>query len=397
VKLPNEARILSVDGKKAVAVNRTQAVPVSEQLLQDFVFENVEALPIEDIDDAYMGAIPFCTELQTNAGRVDALFITRHGRLIIVECKLWRNPEARRKVVAQILDYASDLAKWTYTDLDREFRKKNGSRTLFSRMSERFPDLQEAEFIDAVNRNLSATRFLLLVIGDGIREDAEALGEFLRNKASQDFSFGLVSIPFYELPNGTTIAIPHVIARTTVIERTVVELSTTGAVQVLDTSPLSSAGEIAATADTEEYATFWTAFLAQLRLDDADQPIPSPAKQGHLRFPLPGFGSNLWITVYRTVSRNELGVFVSAKKGTVGERILARWVEDRVWSDEIPDAVDMARTGSETSIIVSKKRFDCDLRSDTPSRGEALGWATQVLNDFVNVFRPLAEAAARDI
>jgi len=27
----------------------------------------------------------------------------------IGECKLWRNPEARRKAVGQVLDYAKDL------------------------------------------------------------------------------------------------------------------------------------------------------------------------------------------------------------------------------------------------------------------------------------------------
>ena len=39
------------------------------------------------------------------------------GYLTLVETKLWRNPEARRTVVAQIIDYASHLSTWTYDDL----------------------------------------------------------------------------------------------------------------------------------------------------------------------------------------------------------------------------------------------------------------------------------------
>ena len=30
---------------------------------------------------------------------------------MLIECKLWRNPEARREVVGQILDYAKVLTR----------------------------------------------------------------------------------------------------------------------------------------------------------------------------------------------------------------------------------------------------------------------------------------------
>ncbi len=35
---------------------------------------------------------------------------------MLVEAKLWRNPEARRKVIGQILDYAKELSRWNYED-----------------------------------------------------------------------------------------------------------------------------------------------------------------------------------------------------------------------------------------------------------------------------------------
>jgi hypothetical protein len=46
--------------------------------------------------------------------------ITPNGDIAIIETKLWRNPDARRKVIAQILDYANELSKWTYEDMQRE-------------------------------------------------------------------------------------------------------------------------------------------------------------------------------------------------------------------------------------------------------------------------------------
>ena len=51
---------------------------------------------------------------------MDALYINPLGRLILAEFKLWRNPQARREVIGQILDYTKELASWNYEDLQRE-------------------------------------------------------------------------------------------------------------------------------------------------------------------------------------------------------------------------------------------------------------------------------------
>lgn len=50
--------------------------------------------------------MPVCAELHTPADPIDALFVTPSGRLVTVAAKLWRNPEAPRTVIAQVLNYA---------------------------------------------------------------------------------------------------------------------------------------------------------------------------------------------------------------------------------------------------------------------------------------------------
>ena len=85
-----------------------------EAFVQRLAFEHPSCLPIADIDRAYERFVPICMELNTPAGPLDALYVTANGRLIILEAKLWRNPEARRKVVAQVLDYAKELSRWDY-------------------------------------------------------------------------------------------------------------------------------------------------------------------------------------------------------------------------------------------------------------------------------------------
>ena len=47
------------------------------------------------------------------------LLITPDGNLVLVECKLWRNPQARREVLAQIIDYAKDLIRLDFEALGR--------------------------------------------------------------------------------------------------------------------------------------------------------------------------------------------------------------------------------------------------------------------------------------
>ena len=74
-----------------------------EAWLRDQLFDNPQCLPVNDLDPSFGPLIPLCRELRTEAGPVDIAYINQHGLLTLVECKLWRNPEARRKVVAQVI------------------------------------------------------------------------------------------------------------------------------------------------------------------------------------------------------------------------------------------------------------------------------------------------------
>jgi hypothetical protein len=62
--------------------------------------------------------VPICRQLNVTGLSIDALFATPDGRLALLEVKLWRNPEARREVIGQVLDYAERLTRWNYETLD---------------------------------------------------------------------------------------------------------------------------------------------------------------------------------------------------------------------------------------------------------------------------------------
>ncbi|MCX5044673.1 hypothetical protein OG921_16015 [Aldersonia sp. NBC_00410] len=49
-------------------------------------------------------------ELPTSAGPADVVIVTADGALTVVECKLESNPEKRRMVIGQVIDYAAAIS-----------------------------------------------------------------------------------------------------------------------------------------------------------------------------------------------------------------------------------------------------------------------------------------------
>jgi len=110
----------------------TAGAGLDESWVQRLLESNPECLPIAEIEPAFSGSLSLCRELPTGAGAADNVFINSLGLISIAECKLWRNPEARRRVVAQVLDYAKELARWSYEDFEHAVlgARNDGSKSL---------------------------------------------------------------------------------------------------------------------------------------------------------------------------------------------------------------------------------------------------------------------------
>jgi hypothetical protein len=136
---------------------------LSEAYIQALVHEHPACLPIAEIDAMFSGPVPICTELNTPAGPIDNFMVTPSGLPVLVECKLWRNPEARREVVSQILDYAKELSRWSSSDVQREVshRLKRAGNPLLDMVRAVDPEVDERQFNDALTANLRRGRFLL--------------------------------------------------------------------------------------------------------------------------------------------------------------------------------------------------------------------------------------------
>lgn len=215
-----------------------------EAWLQQLLYRCPSVFPTEQIEPGFGDLIPVCRELIVplgagRSGALDNLYVTRDGGLALIEAKLWRNPEARRSVVAQAMEYAAAIFRMGYEDLQRAVLaarspKDRPARSLAEIVGWQTPDLDEAEFVDAVSRNLTRGRAIIAVVGDGIREDILPLAELLQSHAGHRFTFALVELAVYESPvRDTRIVIPSVLAQTTLIERAVIRLEgDTGRVHV---------------------------------------------------------------------------------------------------------------------------------------------------------------------
>ena len=232
-----------LQGSRAVPLRRLRldarsgADGYDEDRLQRLLFETPEVLPIAEVDPAFAPAVPLCRELPTAAGPIDLAYVSEQGRLTIVECKLWRNPEARRNAISQILDYAKEISRWSYENLNdavlRAAKRPRSANALFELVRAQNNTIDEPTFVDDVTRNLESGRFLLLVVGDGILEGVERIADYLQQSAGIRFTFGLVELAIFKMPDesaGGIIVEPRVLARTFEIERAVVRLADAGVV-----------------------------------------------------------------------------------------------------------------------------------------------------------------------
>lgn len=200
----------------------------TEAWLQNIIHTNPQLVPASDLEPVWGDLVAVCRELPCPAGYIDNLFVTPQGYLVFAECKLWRNTEARRKVIAQILDYAKDIAAWQYDDLARAVNSANKTdyeNPLYECVKDHPEAADEIEFVDRVSRNLRFGRHLLLIIGDGIQENLVSLVEHVQKHMGLQFMLGLVEVGIFRFrEQGGLVIIPNIVAKTLIVERGVLRL-----------------------------------------------------------------------------------------------------------------------------------------------------------------------------
>ena len=370
--------------------------PFVEKDLQDIIFGHPECIPISDLDESYKPLIPVCKELSTNAGPLDIFMITPNGDLVVIETKLWANPESRRKVVAQILDYAKEMSKWSYSDLQREVNRnlKTKGNHLYDIVLNTSHDttLNETDFVDAVSRNLRNGKFMLIIAGDGIREGAKNLTEFINQAGNLNFSLSMIELPIFETPNGETLILPRTVVKTIEIQKINIEIAEGFSIisnydQNSQKTLLDNEFRDEKWIKRKDYlTTFWKEYVDQLQFDDPEQPMPKPMKKENLFIHPSGDDCN-WISCYFMASQKRVGVYFKFKDNPQGinqKEQLHEYKED-IKTELGDDVIWIWDDGKSEEFYISMELDDVYAKEN---KIEIMDFFNKWTNIFVNVMRP---------
>lgn len=393
MKRSSHGNPILVSGKKSEILKAVS--PLLEKDIQGVIFDNPECLPISDIDESYNPIISVCMELRTNAGPLDIFMITPNGDLLIIETKLWSNPESRRKVVAQILDYAKEISKWSYSDLQRELNRKLSTKgnILYEIASKHYPEyaLNEIDFVDAVSRNLRIGKFMLIIAGDGIREGAKNLTEFINKAGNLNFSLALIELPIFKTSQNELIIFPRTVVKTVEIQKINIEVAEgISIIPNIQQDQVEMSNDEVSSETTmrrrDFYTTFWSEFIEVLEFDDPEQIMPNVTKGQNL-FIYPGQDKNNWISCYFSQSKQIVGVYFRFGNNQKG---LSQKEELNEYKEEIRDELgnEMIWSWDQSPTDGFGIRLDIDDFYDTKSRLKIKDFFEEWSNKFVNIMRP---------
>jgi hypothetical protein len=161
-----------------------------EKRLQNLIKEYPEMLP--SIFSTRI--ITLTDEYVTDTGPIDIVCVDDNGRLYLIETKLQSNYD-KRQVIAQLIDYATQLGKESFDRFQSKIRERTG-KTLQEILLKLGED-SVTENLSKIKHNLSEKNFVLIVAMDRIEQTLKDAIIFLNQDNEMDI-FGL-ELPKYNL------------------------------------------------------------------------------------------------------------------------------------------------------------------------------------------------------
>jgi len=187
-----------------------------EDALQSF-FENYpQIIPGKQIDPGSDDPPRFVLlrrEMPVGSWSLDHLFSDQRGVLTLVETKLFQNPESRREVIGQIIEYAANAMEFWSGGSARQkatefWRNQKLPRELDEVLQKEFgEDLDIEDFWKKVEENLKNGKMRLIVATDELRPEVRRMIEYLNNEMQNTEVLGL-ELKFYGEQKETMVLVP---------------------------------------------------------------------------------------------------------------------------------------------------------------------------------------------
>ena len=197
----------------------------AESQIQELIAGHPELLAGEQIDpEDPLRWILIRREMPIEGWAVDHLLIDQHARPTLVEVKRGENPDNRRKVVGQMLDYAATASSvWSGDGMRAAFEedatKRNADLLAVMRdllKPETTNDLEDLvdEFWERAATNLEANRLRLLFVADDIPVELERVVNFLNEQTRDNIEVLAVEVKqFPGQSNQTQVLVSRVIGQ----------------------------------------------------------------------------------------------------------------------------------------------------------------------------------------
>jgi len=198
------AKILVIEGDKATPLDKTKFT--EEGKLQDYLEKYPSLIPLGEIVEGASDLLCIGREVGAGPGSIDLLFIDKDGLLTVVETKLAKNPEARRTVVGQVMEYASYVSQWTADDVYRianEYLKSNLDEVMENLSKGEF---SAEDFRSNIGQNLKNGNIRLIIAVDELIEPLRVTVTFLNSYSN--FDILLLQVSNFEESESRKVLIP---------------------------------------------------------------------------------------------------------------------------------------------------------------------------------------------
>jgi hypothetical protein len=187
----------------------------NEAELQKLLANEPSLISISEVRECADTLVLAIREFPVAIGSIDILGFTKNGDIAIIECKLANNPEVKRKVIGQVLEYGASLWNMSYEELDsiiKNLQKKPLAELISEQIND--PTWDEELFRQNITQNLANGNFVLMIVVDLINDDLSNIIKFINSAGTPAFSLAALEMQKYQ-HEGTEMLVPHVFGTVT--------------------------------------------------------------------------------------------------------------------------------------------------------------------------------------
>jgi hypothetical protein len=157
--------------------------------------ESPDLIPAQDLREGAGELIAVVREVNVEIGFIDFLGFSAEGEIAVIECKLAYNPEMKRKVIGQVLQYGAALWGMSYEEFDQKIQDRAGKPLAELVQHEvNDPEWDEELFRSNIEVNLKEGIFILVIVVDEINDALTKIIRFLNACGSPNFSFAALEM-----------------------------------------------------------------------------------------------------------------------------------------------------------------------------------------------------------